>query len=58
MRAQTPKQYKEAWTWHIEQLATLALAAKIEYNEYVEMKEDLLTWLDKAIEMQLWEQRK
>lgn len=56
MRARSKEQYKRAWEHHIQELATLALAAKIDYNEWVEIKQDLEEWLDKAIKQQLWDE--
>lgn len=47
--ARNMREYKEAWTHHINQVAALALAAKIDYDEYVSVKAHLLEWLDEAI---------
>jgi len=49
MRAKDPAQYKQAWQWHIDQLASLALAANIPYHHYVEVKATLEGWLTEAV---------
>lgn len=48
--ARDKKQYELAWTLHINELATLALAADIPYNEWSAAKQRMLQWLDKACE--------
>lgn len=43
-------QYREAWQAHIANLAALALAANVTYDEYVAVKNRLLEWVDDAIQ--------
>lgn len=50
MKAKTREQYINAWQWHIDQLAILALAAKVEYSEYTETKARLESWITDAAE--------
>lgn len=48
--AKDEKQYREAWEHHIDELAMLALRARIDYTEYFQVKTQLNTWLDAAIQ--------
>jgi len=50
MNARDPEQYRQAWQAHINNLAALALAAGINYDEYVAAKQRLEQWLDTALE--------
>jgi len=50
MKARNTDQYREAWQAHINNLAALALAANISYDEYVAAKQRLEQWLDTALE--------
>lgn len=49
MKAKTIEQYEQAWQSHINQLATLALAADIPYKQYSEVKHTLEFWLEEAV---------
>lgn len=51
-------EFKEAWYWHINQLAGLALQARVEYPEYKEIKVKLETWVDEAVKFNNATQRK
>lgn len=48
--AKDPAQYNQAWQWHIDQLASLALAAGVQYNDYTSVKKTLEAWLTVATE--------
>jgi len=50
MRARDPEEYRQSWQAHINNLAALALAANISYDEYVAAKQRLEQWLDTALE--------
>lgn len=52
MKAKNLKDYLSAWQWHINQLATLAIAADVTYDDYNHIKEHLESWLATAIENQ------
>lgn len=54
MKAKSKDHYRQAWESHIQNLATLALAADIPYDEYRAARDRLLQWLDKAIESNQW----
>lgn len=41
--------YRNAWKWHIDQLAKLALAAGVDYPEYIRVQKTLRDWLESAI---------
>lgn len=49
MNAKDPEQYRAAWQAHISNLASLALAAGIQYDEYIAAKKRLEEWLDQAV---------
>lgn len=52
-RLSTAQEYKSAWQWHIDQLASLALAGDIDYEAYISVKRELETWLKYATQRQL-----
>jgi len=52
MKAKDPVEYKHSWQWHIDQLASLALAANIPYAEFTACKHRLEQWLADAISIQ------
>lgn len=41
--------YKAAWQYHIDQLAKLAIPARIDYDRYRRTKVELEVWLQDAI---------
>lgn len=49
MKAKSLEQYRQAWEHHIKELASLALAANVEYTEYVQVKDQLEHWLKTAL---------
>jgi len=44
------KRYREAWEYHISQLSLLALQANITWEDFVNIKAQLLEWLDISID--------
>lgn len=48
MKAKDPAQFNAAWQHHIDQLASLALAADIPYNDFTTIKQELENWLTEA----------
>lgn len=53
MKARSPGEFKAAWQWHIDQLASLALAANISYDHYTDVKQELESWLTEAISINI-----
>lgn len=47
--AKDETEYRNAWEHHIDELAMLALRARVDYSEYVQVKAQLNTWLNNAI---------
>jgi len=52
-RSESAQEYKQAWQWHIDQLASLALAGDIDYEAFISVKRELETWLKYATQRQL-----
>jgi len=44
------KRYREAWEYLIDDLALLALRARIDYSEYIQVRDELNRWLTLALE--------